>query len=106
MILIFYYCCVTAPGFRYIQTENNLPRDIYPYLISKIRVLIFNGDWDACVPYVDNQQWTENMGFEATKPWHPWAYTDEANTTQIGGYSIKYNVSALGNGKAIFILFI
>lgn len=52
------YCwavCNQAPGFTYNSTRPNLPRDTYPYLISRIKVLIYNGDWDACVPYTDNQ---------------------------------------------------
>lgn len=99
------YCwavCNQAKGFRYSSTQSNLPRDVYPTLISRLRVLIFNGDWDACVPYTDNQLWTESMGFDTIKPWHPWAYTDDKNTTQIGGYSVKYNVSSLGLGSFEF----
>ena len=30
----------------------------YPFLNEHIRVLIYNGDWDACVPYTDNEAWT------------------------------------------------
>jgi hypothetical protein len=69
------YCwavCNNAPGFTYLPTRKNLPRDTYPYLIKYIDVTIYNGDWDACVPYTDNQAWTENMGFPALKPWSPW----------------------------------
>ncbi len=52
------YCwasCNSIREFKYHQNQPNLPRDMYPYIISKIRVLIYNGDWDACVPYTDNQ---------------------------------------------------
>jgi hypothetical protein len=27
--------------------------------VSNIQVVIFNGDWDACVPYTDGEGWTE-----------------------------------------------
>jgi hypothetical protein len=99
------YCwaiCNQAKGFSYKSTQQNLPRDVYPDLISRLRVLIFNGDFDACVPYTDNQLWTEEMNFEPIKPWHPWGFTDDKNTTQIGGYSVKYNVSSLGSGSFEF----
>lgn len=43
--------CNSAHGFDYKITAQNLPRDVYPVLVSKLKVLIFNGDWDACVPY-------------------------------------------------------
>ena len=29
-------------------------------------MLIYNGDWDACVPYTDNEAWTSGMGYEVT----------------------------------------
>jgi len=56
-------------------------------------VVIYNGDWDACVPYTDNEAWTEGMGLHAEKPWHPWTYTsaDDGSTNQVGGYATVYN---------------
>ena len=60
-----------------------------------MRVLIYNGDWDACVPYTDNEAWTENMGYPATAPWHSWAYTSPAgNTNQVAGYAVNYGEMA------------
>ena len=52
----------------------------------------FAGDWDACVPYTDNEAWTEGMGYPVQVPWKPWAYTESDNTTQVGGYVVKYEV--------------
>jgi len=46
-------------------------------------VLIYNGDWDACVPYTDGFSWTQGMGFNVKNPWHSWAYTStEGNSNQ------------------------
>jgi hypothetical protein len=53
---------------------------------------VFPGDWDACVPYTDNEAWTEGMNYSVLVPWKPWAYTDSDNTTQVGGYVVKYEV--------------
>lgn len=83
------------------STRPNLPRDTYPTLVSKLKVLIYNGDWDACVPYTDNQAWTDNMGYPTLRPWHAWTYLT-GNSSQVGGYSIKYDVSALGGGSFEF----
>jgi hypothetical protein len=95
--------CNQHSNFTYDANRENLPRDTYPYLISKIKVLIFNGDMDACVPFTDNEAWTQNMGYPILKHWRPWHYSaegaDESNSRQIGGYSIKYNVSKLGTGS-------
>ena len=46
----------------------------YPFLLENINVLIYNGDWDACVPYTDNEAWTAGMGLDVQTPWHTWSY--------------------------------
>jgi hypothetical protein len=89
--------CSQQAGWHYTKTASNLPRDVYPYLLSKIRVLIFNGDVDACVPYTDNYGWTKSMGFPIKHHWRPWHYKPEGiKTSQVGGYAIDYDVSKLG----------
>ena len=59
------------------------------------------------MPVTDNVAWTErmatNMHLSTTKPWHPWAYVLASDdTTQIGGYSVKYDVKSYGNGSFEF----
>eukprot|EP00037_Helgoeca_nana_P001857 m.29993 g.29993 ORF g.29993 m.29993 type:complete len:490 (+) comp12178_c0_seq1:7913-9382(+) len=55
-------------------------------LIPKIRVLIFNGDVDCCVPYKGNEWWTESLGLPLVKPWRPWTVD-----TQVAGYVTSYS---------------
>eukprot|EP01052_Picozoa_sp_SAG31_P021708 SAG31_NODE_1692_length_7512_cov_4.735465_3_plen_175_part_00 len=43
--------CGAEPGWNYQSTRPNLPRDTYPFLVKNIKVTIYNGDWDSCVPY-------------------------------------------------------
>ena len=41
------YCwsvCSAAPGWDYEATQPNLPRDIYPTLVKKLKVIIYNGE--------------------------------------------------------------
>jgi len=71
---------------HYHSTRPNLPRDTYPFLIKNIKVTIYNGDWDACVPYTDNEAWTEGMGYAVKSAWHSWTY----NSGQVGGYATTY----------------
>lgn len=73
----------------YRSTRKNLPRDTYPFLIKNIKVTIYNGDWDACVPYTDNEAWTEGMGYPVKSAWHPWTY----NNGQVGGYATEYTAN-------------
>jgi len=87
--------CHTAPGWDYTSTRPNLPRDTYPQLVSSIDVLIYNGDWDACVPYTDGESWTRSMNFTETTPWHVW----ETKAGDIGGYATVYDVQ----GKFEFV---
>ena len=82
--------CGSAEGWQYTSTRPNLPRDTYPKL-KHLEVLIYNGDWDACVPYTDNEAWTLGMGYAIVKPWHPWEYKD-GPYQQIGGYAIEFDV--------------
>jgi carboxypeptidase C (cathepsin A) len=88
--------CNTAPGWAYQSNRPNLPRDTYPLLVSNIQVLIYNGDWDACVPYTDGYAWTEGMGFSLKSEWHNWQYTSESGFSgQVAGYAVEYDVSSL-----------
>ena len=81
--------CGTVKGWSYNSTRPNLPRDTYPVLNKHIRVVIYNGDWDACVPYTDAVSWTEGMGYDVAEAWHPWLYKTEGRF-QVGGYATRY----------------
>lgn len=95
--------CGSTKGWSYTSTRTNLPANTYPELVGDIRVVVFNGDWDACVPYTDGQAWTEGMGFKTAKSWHPWTYTSPlGNANQVAGYATKYDVSGVGDGVGSF----
>jgi carboxypeptidase C (cathepsin A) len=81
---------VCGNQIHYSSNRPNLPRDTYPALIAKYRVLIYNGDWDACVPYTDNEDWTTKMGYPVAEPWHAWTYTSGSYSGQVGGYATNY----------------
>merc|ERR1712054_109614 len=70
---------------------------LWPELSKKIRVLIYNGDADACVPYNGNEAWIaeleEKGDLEETKPWTPW-YSSSKSTTP-SGYITKYQAPGL-----------
>jgi len=96
--------CNTASGWKYSETRTNLPANTYPTLVANIQVLIFNGDWDACVPYTDGQGWTEGMGYSVKNAWHAWTYTSvDGNEDQVAGYATEYDVSSLGSGSFAFV---
>ena len=39
----------------------------YPRLISKLKILLFSGDVDECVPYNGAEQWTRGFGYDEVR---------------------------------------
>lgn len=81
-----------ASGFSY-QSFKPLSITLYPEIAKKIRILIYNGDADACVPYTGNEEWIADLEakgvFKEVKPWTPW-YT--GNKVTPAGYLTQYSV--------------
>jgi len=72
---------------KLIYTENW--GSLLPYykdqIIPFIRVLIYNGDVDACVPYNGNEWWTSSLNFTTTSAWAQWEVDG-----QVAGYLTNY----------------
>lgn len=66
--------------------------DVYPDLITSYRTLIFNGDFDACVPYLHNERWTKHLadehGWVTTRAWQAWQMDE-----QVAGYFTAFGTS-------------
>lgn len=77
----FSVCGQANRHWGYRHTRPNLPRDTYPTLVKHMRVVIYNGDWDSCVPYTDNEAWTRMMQFPIKTPFHTWNYTSLSGAT-------------------------
>jgi len=82
-----------ASSFHY-SSSGPASITLYPELVKKIRVLIYNGDADSCVPYIGNEEWIgglEDKGvIEEKKAWTPWfAHRDAASPA---GYITEYKV--------------
>ena len=68
---------------------------LYPSLLQAgLRVLIYNGDADACVPYIGNEIWTTGMeerGYVTeVDSWHTWYISDTDSVAT--GASTSYKV--------------
>jgi serine carboxypeptidase-like clade 1 len=72
-------------GIQYTSDSGSLLPYYKETLIPEIKVLIFNGDVDACVPYVGNEWWTSSLGLPVVKPWRSWTVD-----TQVAGYVTSY----------------
>lgn len=80
-------------GFSY-ETSGPASITLYPELAKKIRILIYNGDADMCVPYAGNEEWIsdlEDQGvLKQSTPWRPW-YSDAVKSTA-AGFKTTYDV--------------
>eukprot|EP00746_Dinoflagellata_sp_MGD_P009927 gnl/MRDRNA2_/MRDRNA2_120347_c0_seq1.p1 gnl/MRDRNA2_/MRDRNA2_120347_c0~~gnl/MRDRNA2_/MRDRNA2_120347_c0_seq1.p1 ORF type:complete len:509 (+),score=80.67 gnl/MRDRNA2_/MRDRNA2_120347_c0_seq1:90-1616(+) len=77
-------------GFDY-ETSGPASITLWPELVQKIRVLIYNGDADACVPYNGNEAWIDSLEekgvLKETAPWTPWFTSSKVSPS---GYITKY----------------
>ena len=65
----------------------------YPYLLDKIRILIYSGDTDMAVPFNGNQAWIRNLKLPIISDWKPWRAYDLDGTVDmenIAGYRTIY----------------
>ena len=79
---------------------------LYPRLMKSLRILIYNGDADACVPYVGNEEWTAGLAargeLSPLKSWHPWFITGERASP--AGYATTYKpINASPNASFAFV---
>ena len=78
--------CGSNSSFNYHRTELDERMDVYPTIYGAgVRVLIYNGEADACVPWLDNANWVSSMNFSVSKPWTSWESLD-----QNAGYITAY----------------
>ncbi|KYQ91504.1 peptidase S10 family protein [Tieghemostelium lacteum] len=76
---------------NYTQYNGNIP-EIYQQLIkAQLRILVFSGDVDSCVPYLGTSQNVANLGLPILNQWKPWFTKDSDGTEQTAGYIITYS---------------
>lgn len=89
-----------SPGASrfYYNASGPASHLIWPELARKLRVLIFNGDADACVPLVGNEEWVlalEEQGvLKETAAWAPWFLNGSSTPA---GYETAYEAEG-GSG--------
>merc|ERR1712087_19747 len=91
----------TGSGFHY-ATSGPASIVLYPELVTKLRLLIYNGDADACVPYIANENWIARMekqgDLQESSPWTPW-FADTKRTP--AGYTTKYTAPHAVSGRDV-----
>ena len=92
--------CSRAPFFNYTKTTRSHTALYQQHLIPQMRVTIFSGDVDACVPYLGTMRWIDDVvhnthGIGERKPWpevgRPWTnWNVDAN---VAGYFSTWDVT-------------
>jgi len=92
-----------TPGLSNFDYNISGPasKSLYPELARKIRVLIYNGDADMCVPYNGNEEWITDLEDDgilkqagARRPW----FSDEVKSTPAGA---KTTYSVVGTNQVL-----
>lgn len=84
--------CSNNASFNYNPDMPDERKTIYPGLVAAgLKVLVYNGEADLCVPYTDNEWWTRSMGYKVADAWQPWTVPGEEGA-YVGGYIIHYAV--------------
>ena len=87
-------------GMQY-TTYTGSSYDLYPSLLERTPVLIYNGDVDACVPYNSNADWitalAAQQGYENSEPWRPWIVNRGGTADVAAGYVTSYNTHLAHN---------
>lgn len=82
-----------APGASKLRYTSSGPAAItlWPELALKLRVLVYSGDADPCVPYLGTEEWVgqlEEQGIlDEQAPWTPWFVSGGAAPA---GYITRY----------------
>jgi len=88
-------------GFHY-ATSGPASIVLYPELVTKLRLLIYNGDADACVPYIANENWIARMekqgDLQESTPWTPWFSSSKRAPA---GYATKYTAPHAVAGRDV-----
>jgi len=80
---------------------------LWPFLAQHIRVLIYNGDADACVPYKGNEEWIDGLEAKGVlkekEPWRPWYTGSKGGGRAPAGYVTTYDVNGAPGNDFSFV---
>jgi serine carboxypeptidase-like clade 2 len=87
----------TAP---YNRTEYH-EGDMYKEFVDRgLRVMIYSGDTDGCIPYSGTAEWITALKLPTVESWRPWTLD---NATQMAGYVTTYNHPVGTPGSFLFV---
>ena len=86
-------------SFHYRHGGGGYPSfSIWPFLASKLHVLVYSGDSDTCVPYKGSEDWVTELEAEGvlkeTEAWRPWFSNTGKGRYAPSGYATMYKPAA------------
>lgn len=82
--------CASRPLFNYTKTTASHTELYQKHLVPEMRVTIFSGDVDACVPYLGTMRWVADVAENYTMIGNDWnAWTADSN---VAGYFSTWDV--------------
>ena len=81
--------CAGGGALAFTREPCDETVEVYPALLGAIDVLVFNGDQDVCIPYLQDAQWTRDMGLPVRREWRPWLVAG-----QVAGYVTEFAAGA------------
>lgn len=95
-----WYDC--TPNLNYTSNYASMVHEVYPVIFAMtqqkpLRIQIYSGDADACVPEHGTEAWTRYVGGQVQSAWTPWQSSDQ----QLAGYHVQYEKLAFVTLKGI-----
>ena len=59
------------------QASQSVCVSVWVLASAGLRVLIYSGDHDMCVPHTGSEAWTRALGLKVKHPWRPWQVNDQ-----------------------------
>jgi len=85
-------------GFEY-NCSGPASIKLWPELARKLRVLVYSGDVDACVPYTGTEGWVVSLEaqgvLQETAGWQPWFVSNHSTPA---GYVMEYQATGGADG--------
>lgn len=78
--------CASGANVQYTRLPQDETQSVYPSLLKALDVLIYNGDQDECIPYLQDVAWTARMGYDTKAAWAPWFVNQE-----VAGYVTEFD---------------
>ncbi len=76
-------------SLNYTSNYQSIATQVYPGIFAakpSLRIWIYSGDTDACVPWSGTEKWTRKIGGAIRSQWNPWNVDG-----QVAGYHIAYD---------------